>query len=131
MKAQETQSTYIDFLADALKMEAEMRELHTREVRVKTSRIPPRHDLDEYDFNFVFGISEREMWVLRQLAWMSQTHNIVLIGPSGTGKTYIAAGLIYDAIKTSRKGYMFTMQELITCSGQRIYQRQQYRHIPE
>ena len=37
MKAQETQPTYIDFLADALKMEAEMRELHTREVRVKTS----------------------------------------------------------------------------------------------
>lgn len=115
MKAQETQPTYIDFLADALKMEAEMRELHTREVRVKTSRIPPKHDLDEYDFNFVSGISEREMKELRQLAWMDQAYNIVLMGPSGTGKTYIAAGLIYDAIKTGKKGYMFTMQELITC----------------
>ena len=47
MKAQETQPTYIDFLADALRMEAQMRELHIREVCVKTSRIPPRHDLDE------------------------------------------------------------------------------------
>ena len=79
MKAQEIQSTYIDSLADALKMEAEMRELHTREVRVKTSRIPPRHDLDKYDFNFVSGISEREMRELRQLAWMSQAYNIVLM----------------------------------------------------
>lgn len=94
LKAQESQPTYIDFLADVLKMEAEMRELHTREVRVKTSRIPPKHDLDEYDFNFVSGISERELNELRQLAWMDQAYNIVLMGPSGTGKTYIASGLI-------------------------------------
>lgn len=114
LKAQESQPTYIDFLADVLKMEAEMR-LHTREVRVKTSRIPPKHDLDEYDFNFVSGISEREMNELRQLAWMEQAYNIVLMGPSGTGKTYIASGLIYDAIKRGKKGYLFTMQELITC----------------
>ena len=65
LKARESQPTYIDFLADALKMEAEMRELHTREMRIKTSRIPPKHDLDEYDFNFVSGISEREMNELR------------------------------------------------------------------
>lgn len=115
LKAQESQPTYIDFLADVLKMEAEMRELHTREVRIKTSRIPPKHDLDEYDFNFVSGISEREMNELRQLAWMEQAYNIVLMGPSGTGKTYIAAGLIYDAIMAGKKGYLFTMEELITC----------------
>lgn len=30
-------------------------------------------------------------------------------------RSYIAAGLIYDAVKTGRKGYMFTMHELITC----------------
>ena len=52
---------------------------------------------------------------LRQLAWMEQAYNIVLMGPSGTGKTYIASGLIYDAIKRGKKGYLFTMQELITC----------------
>ena len=37
------------------------------------------------------------------------------MGPSGTGKTYIAAGLIYDAIKSGKKGYLFTMEEIITC----------------
>ena len=115
LKAQEEQPTYIDFLADTLRMEAEMREIHTREVRVKTSRIPPKHDLDEYDFNFGSGISQREMNELRQLTWLNQAYNVVLMGPSGTGKTYIAAGLIYDAIKTGKKGYLFTMEELITC----------------
>lgn len=115
LKAQEEHPTYIDFLADVLQMEADMREIHTRELRVKMSRIPAKHNLDNYDFNFVSGIAERELKELRQLAWLEQAYNIVLMGPSGTGKTYIAAGLIYDAIKAGKKGYMFTMEELITC----------------
>ncbi|MCQ2233035.1 MAG: IS21-like element helper ATPase IstB [Paludibacteraceae bacterium] len=115
LKAQEEQPTYIDFLSDVLKMESVLREENTRSKRVKMSHIPTRHDLDEYDFNFVSGISERQLNELRQLAWLEQAYNIVLMGPSGTGKTYIAAGLIYDAIKAGKKGYLFTMQELITC----------------
>jgi len=115
LNAQEGQPTYVDFMLGIFKAEALLREAHTREVRVKMSRIPPRHDLDEYDFNFVSGISERQLNELRQLAWLDQAFNIVLMGPSGTGKTYIAAGLIYDAIKAGKKGYLFTMEELITC----------------
>ena len=46
---------------------------------------------------------------------MGAGDNLVLMGPSGTGKTYIASGLIYDAIKIGKKGYIFTMEELITC----------------
>ena len=115
ISAQERQPTYIDFLCDLLKTEAELREAHTRETRIKMSGIPAKHNLDEYDFNFVSGISERQLKELRELAWLEQAYNIVLMGPSGTGKTYIAAGLIYDAIKAGKKGYMLTMQELITC----------------
>ena len=115
IKAQEEQPTYMDFLADTLKMEAELREAHTREIRVKSSRIPARHDLDDYDYNFVNGLSERQLKELRQLNWLEQAYNVILMGPSGTGKTYIAAGLIYEAIKVGKKGYLFTMEELITC----------------
>lgn len=115
IRAQENQPTYMDFLADVLKMESILREEHTRQRRVKTSRIPSKHDLDDYDFNFVSGISERELKELRHLAWLEQAYNIVLMGPSGTGKTFIAAGLVYDAIKTGKKAYLFTMEELIAC----------------
>lgn len=115
LKAQEEQPTYIDFLSDVLKMESELREENTRSMRIKASRIPARHDLDEYDFNFISGISERQLKELRQLAWLDQAYNIILMGPSGTGKTYIAAGLIYDTIKAGKRGYIFTMEELITC----------------
>lgn len=115
LDAQQGHPTYADFLAKTLKMEADMREEHVREMRVRMSRIPARHDLDEYDFNFASGISEHELRELRQLTWLEQAFNIVLMGPSGTGKTFIASGLIYDAIKSGKKGYIFTMEELVTC----------------
>lgn len=114
MRAQEQKSSYAEFLSDALGLEARMREDTTMRIRVKSSRIPQKHDLDQYDFNFA-GISERQMKELRQLSWLDSAYNLILMGPSGTGKTYIAAGLIYDAIKTGRKGYLMTMEELVTC----------------
>lgn len=46
---------------------------------------------------------------------LKQAYNIILMGPSGTGKTYIASGLIYDAIKAGKKAYMISMEDILTC----------------
>jgi len=35
------------------------------------------------------------------------------MGPSGVGKTYIAAGLIFDAVMSGYRAYFMTMDELI------------------
>ena len=115
LQAQESQPTYMDFLSGVLKMEAELRDKHTIEMRVKMSLIPAKHNLDEYDFNFISGLSERQLTELRTLSWLEQAYNIILMGPSGTGKTFIAESLIYDAIRMGKKGYLFTMEELVTC----------------
>jgi len=103
LKAQESQPTYIDFLEDILRMESEMRESHTRDVRVKMSRIPLKHNLDDYDFNFVSGISQREMNELRQLAWMEQAYNIVLMGPLVRARRTWRQGLYMMPSSVERK----------------------------
>ena len=53
------------------------------------------------------------------------------MGPSGLGKTYIAAGLVYEAVKQGKKGYLITLQELMSTikmrdvlpSAMRLYNR--------
>ena len=77
--------------------------------------MPPKYDLNEYDFTHSTGMSERQLNELRQLAWLDSAYNLILIGPSGTGKTYIASGLIYDAIKVGKKAYMISMEDILTC----------------
>ena len=83
--------------------------------RLRAAKLPQQYNLDEYDFHFAAGISQQQLKELRELLWMEQAYNIILMGPSGTGKTFIAAGLVYDAIKAGYKAYLFTMEEIITC----------------
>ncbi len=33
----------------------------------------------------------------------------------GTGKTYIAAGLVHEAVKAGYRAYMVTLEDLLTC----------------
>ncbi len=50
---------------------------------------------------------------LRELKWLEQNFNIILMGPSGTGKTYIAAGLCFGAVEQGYKAYFKSMEDLI------------------
>ncbi|WP_407681795.1 ATP-binding protein [Proteiniphilum propionicum] len=47
--------------------------------------LPRIHDLNEYDFKFSSSIGIRQMKQLRELLWVDQLYNLVLMGPSGTG----------------------------------------------
>ncbi len=113
--AQNRKPTYQDFLEKVLEEETNTREYKAYLVKLKSAKLPPKYDLDDYDFNFSTGISEQQLKELRQLAWLEQAYNLVLMGPSGTGKTYIAAGLVYDTIKSKKKAYMISMEDILTC----------------
>src|SRR5680860_1243365 len=50
---------------------------------------------------------------LRELNWLDQGYNIMLMGPSGVGKTLLASGLCSDAIDKGYKAYFRTMEDLV------------------
>ena len=95
-------------------------EVRTREnrkylCRLKAAGLPARHDLDRYDFTRTEGIDSRKLRELRELVWVGQAYNLLLAGGSGTGKTYIAAGLVHEAVKAGYRAYMVTLEDLLTC----------------
>ena len=92
-----------------------MKERKDYERRLVAVRLPRKHDLDEYDYNFYEGIDRRQMKELRELVWFRETYNLILIGPSGTGKTFLAAGLVFDAVKAGYKAYLMTMEDIVNC----------------
>ncbi len=113
--AQQDKPSYSEFLENILKMELEGREKRDFERRLSAACLPVRHDLEQFDFNYSCGITKPQMKELRSLVWLEQTYNIILMGPSGTGKTFIAAGLVYEAVKNGHKAYLMTMENIITC----------------
>jgi len=111
-KASEEQCSYLDFSLYLLQTEITQRSLRDLERRTKAAKLPPNHDLDQYDYAFQSGIGKQQLMQLRECQWLEQNYNIVLMGPSGIGKTMIAAGLCFDALKMGYKAYFRTMEQL-------------------
>ena len=111
-EAESEQISYLDYTVRFLATEAAHREARDLERRTKTARMPMSNDLNHYDFTVDNGLSKTQLNQLRELNWIEQLFNIVLMGPSGTGKTFIAAGLCNDAIKHGLKAYFRTMDDI-------------------
>ena len=111
-KANEEKCSYLDFFISLLETEINQRSQRDLERRIKAAKLPVNHNLDQYDYSFINGISKQQLSQLRECLWLEQNYNIVLMGPSGTGKTFIGAGLCYDALKTGYKAYFRTMEQI-------------------
>ncbi len=85
MEAETQQISYIDYTVKFLTTEAVHREAKDMERRAKAAKMPLIHDLDQYDYTVDNGLSKTQLNQLRELNWLEQLFNIVLMGPSGTG----------------------------------------------
>lgn len=112
-EAESKESGFWDFTLRLLAAEAQHR--HHNEVarRFKAARLPKTYSLDDYDHSFDNGLSKKRLNQLRELNWLDQLFNLMLMGPSGTGKTLLAAGLCADAIRKGYKAYFRTMEEIL------------------
>lgn len=105
---------YGTFTLSLLKAEAEHRSQRDLERRLKAAGIPLGADLNNFDTTVDNGLPPRKFSQLRELNWIDQIFNVVLMGPSGVGKTRIASGLCLDAVRAGYKAYFRTMQDLVS-----------------
>lgn len=111
--AQIDKPSYIDFLKNILVDEIAHRQKKKMASLLKNAHLPTNYDLDKYDFKHSNGIGRHDLNQLRELMWMENSYNLVLMGPPGVGKTYLSAGLIHDAAKMGYKAYFKTMEEIV------------------
>lgn len=112
-QAQIDTPSYLEFTEMILSKEVEQRQKNDFEKRMKVARLPLCHDLDTFDFNYSAGITKPQMKQLRELVWLEQNYNVVLMGPSGVGKSFIASGLVYEAVKQGYRACFYTMEDII------------------
>ena len=120
VKAQTSSPSYDDFLLNILNTEVEGREARQKVLRYKAARLPMDHDLNRYDFSTYKGLSLTQLNQLRELHWVEAGYNIMLAGPSGVGKTYVASGLCADAIEHGYKAYFRTMESIMNTLKTRV-----------
>lgn len=111
--AEKNNSGYLEFTHRLLQAELDYREQSALARRLKVARLPPTSDLSQYDHSADNGLTKTRLHQLRELNWLDQIYNIILMGPSGTGKTFLAAGLCAQAVSKGYRAYFRTMDELV------------------
>lgn len=59
------------------------------------------------------SLSKRQYNQLKELSWIEQGYNLILLGPTGVGKTMLSIGLGIHAINNGYKVHFTTMNDLV------------------
>jgi DNA replication protein DnaC len=105
--------TFTDYLERVLKTEIDTRQQRTRQMLMRTASFPVVKTLEEYDFHFASGAPQKQIQGLTSLSFVERHENIVLLGPSGVGKTHLAIALGYLAAQAAIKTRFVTAADLM------------------
>ncbi len=113
LKAQAKDLSYQQFLSELVTYELLKREEKQREKWLKWAAFPEYNTLDEFNLAEQQSLSKKQFQHLRELLWVEQVYNLLLLGPPGVGKTHLAIGLGIDAIDRGYKVSFIQMDALI------------------
>lgn len=82
-----------------LKDEAIARELKRMRYLLQRSGIKRIKRLEDFDWKFNPQLSRGEIIGFSESSWLTEIKNLVLIGPSGVGKSHLASAICYKAIQ--------------------------------
>ena len=101
-QAVEGQWSYIEFLARLLEDEVERRAQKQLVLRLRRAAVNSTKTLESFDFSFNPGINRQQLLQLASCDFIRQHHNVLICGPTGTGKTHLAQALVHEA---ARQGF--------------------------
>jgi DNA replication protein DnaC len=114
IEAEKQELTYQQFLYKLVKHEVEKREEKQLEKRLKWAAFPEQKTLDNFRIEKQKTLSKRQLEQLKELLWLEQAYNLILLGPPGVGKTHIAIGLGMQALHRGYSVSFVGMDDLVT-----------------
>jgi len=112
-KSASEETTLADFLEQLLRTEVEARSRRSRETLLKFAGFPGRKVFEDYDFKFASGAPRKQLNELSGLAFVERAENVVLLGPSGVGKSHLAISLGHKAVSRGMKTRFITAADLM------------------
>lgn len=118
---------HLGFLLQVIELELIERERKAAERRLKAARFPAPKTLDEFDFAARPSINKPQLLDLVRGDYLTKRENVLLVGPSGTGKTHLATALGMAACAQGKRVRFWRVTELITTLREADQERQLLR----
>jgi DNA replication protein DnaC len=93
------QLNHAEFLELVLQDELLVRQQRQIERRVKAARFRDLKSLDEFNWSFNPSIKRAQIFDLATCRFIREAQDVLFVGPPGTGKSFLAQALGYQAIK--------------------------------
>ena len=106
-------ASFADFLEKVLATEQVAREERKRTVLMRLATMPSIKTLEQFDWAQAGGAPKAQIVELGHLAFVDRAENVVMLGPSGVGKTHIALALCQRAVMAGHKARFITAADLM------------------
>ncbi len=105
--------SFADFLEKVLAGELAARDERRVSTMTKLSMMPAVKTLEQFDWAHTPGAPKAQLQELAHLAFVQRAENVVLLGPSGVGKTHMALALGHRALAAGNKVRFATAADLM------------------
>ena len=108
------ENTLLEVLSDLVDLEYHPRKERMARTRLKVSGIPQHKKLDEFDLSWLKGgLTQKKFNELSSLTFIERKENIILLGPSGLGKTHLLLALGHKACMNGFTAYYISCVDLL------------------
>jgi DNA replication protein DnaC len=112
--AQEQSWTYPQYLKKLAELEVATRYQNRVQRHIKESKLPAGKTLDTFNFKAAKSINPAQIKALAENpAWVKKAENIIIFGPSGVGKTHIAAAIASNLIAQGIRSFFISTTTLV------------------